>query len=186
MNRFDTSDTLLAGLKVIERKLSQDNRGSFSRLFCSEELTKMGWLKPIMQINQSITKEKGTIRGLHFQSPPHDEMKLVSCLRGEVLDIAIDLRHGSPTFLQWHSEYLSDENQKALLIPEGFAHGFQTMTDDVELLYCHSRAYHQAAESGINPLDNLLSIEWPLPPATMSTRDLALPNIDSYFKGVIL
>jgi dTDP-4-dehydrorhamnose 3,5-epimerase len=113
-------------------------------------------------------------------------MKLVSCIRGEVWDVAVDLRKGSETFLQWHAEHLSTENGRALLIPEGFAHGFQTLTDDVELLYCHSVAHSATAESGLNATDPTLAVTWPLPITERSPRDMQHPMLDEQFTGVTL
>jgi dTDP-4-dehydrorhamnose 3,5-epimerase len=184
MSRFAIADTPLAGLKLIERQSVGDARGYLSRLFCRDELYAAGWTKPIAQINHTHTAYKGTVRGMHFQRPPHAEMKLVSCLRGVVWDVAIDIRWGSPTFLQWYAVQLSADNCKAFLIPEGIAHGFQTLTDNVELLYCHSQAYVPQSESGLNPQDKQLSISWPLPVAELSKRDAEHPFIIKEFEGV--
>ncbi len=186
MNSFTVTELPLAGLKRIERKRLGDPRGFFARLFCAQELAAAGWIKPIAQINHSYTAKHGTVRGMHFQPPPHAEMKLVSCIRGEVWDVAVDLRAGSPTFLQWQAERLSAENGRALLIPEGFAHGFQTLTDAVELLYCHSMPYAAAVEGGLNPRDGRLDISWPLAIAELSARDAALAMIDQVYEGVRL
>lgn len=186
MKRFILRDLPLAGLILVERQRSGDRRGFLSRLFCSEELAAAGWEKPINQINLTCTAKRGTVRGMHFQQAPHAEMKLVSCVRGEVYDVAVDVRANSPTFLQWHAEYLSADNGRALLIPEGFAHGFQTLTDEVDLLYCHSAAYCPSAEAGLNPQDRRLAITWPLAIADLSPRDAAHPSIDSTFQGVRL
>lgn len=183
MSRFIFADLPLEDLKLIERRSLGDLRGYLSRLFCAEELAEAGWQKPIAQINLTFTAKRGTVRGLHFQFPPHAEMKLVSCLRGRVWDVAVDLRRGSDTLLQWHAEELSADNQRALLVPEGFAHGFQALTDEVELLYCHSAAFHEEAESGLNPLDPDLAIEWPLEIAELSDRDARFPMIDRDFEG---
>jgi dTDP-4-dehydrorhamnose 3,5-epimerase len=174
----------LAGLKLVERQRLGDSRGFLSRLFCAEELAAAGWLKPVAQINHTYTARQGTVRGMHFQLPPHAEMKLVSCVRGEVWDVAVDLRAASSTFLQWHAERLSADNNRALLIPEGYAHGFQALTADVELLYCHSAAYASAAERGLHPLDARLGIVWPLPVTEISARDAAHPPIEAGFEGV--
>ena len=171
MSRFTVTDLPLAGLKYIERQTMGDQRGFLSRIFCTDELKECGWHNPIAQINHTFTAKKGTVRGLHYQRPPHAEMKLVSCIKGEVWDVAVDLRVDSPTFLHWHAEYLSAHNGGAMLIPEGFAHGFQSITDDVELLYCHSAPYESSAEAGINVLDPHLAIDWPLPISECSTRD---------------
>jgi len=186
LNRLAIADLPLAGLKRIERQRLGDARGFLSRLFCAEELEAAGWTKPIAQINQTVTAKRGTVRGLHFQYPPHAEMKLVSCLRGEVWDVAVDVRAGSKTFLRWHAERLSADNGCALLIPEGFAHGLQTLTDDVELLYCHSAAYNAGAEAGLNPNDTRLAVAWPLTIAELSTRDSQHPMLNDQFTGVAL
>lgn len=186
MKRLAISDLPLAGLKRLERHRLGDERGFLSRLYCAEELAAAGWSKPIAQINQTVTVKRGTVRGLHFQNPPHAEMKLVSCLRGEVWDVAVDIRAGSKTFLRWHAERLSAANGCALLIPEGFAHGLQTLTDDVELLYCHSAPYNADAEAGLNPNDARLQIAWPLPIAELSARDAQHPMLNDQFAGVAL
>lgn len=186
MKRFAIVDLPLAGLKRVERQRLGDARGFLSRLFCAEELAATGWVKPVAQINQTVTAKRGTVRGLHFQHPPHAEMKLVSCLRGEVWDVAVDIRAGSKTFLHWHAERLTADNGHALLIPDGFAHGFQTLTDDVELLYCHSAAYDERAEAGLNPNDVRLAIVWPLPIAEISARDTQHPMLNDQFAGVAL
>jgi dTDP-4-dehydrorhamnose 3,5-epimerase len=186
LNRFIVTDLTLSGLKLVERRRLSDARGFFSRFFCVEELGVAGWNKPIAQINHSYNTWRGTVRGMHFQSPPHAEMKLVSCIRGEVWDVAIDVRAGSKTFLRWHAEHLSAENGRALLIPEGFAHGFQTLTSDVELLYCVSAAYAPEAEAGLNAKDPILAITWPLHIAEMSLRDAQHPMLTNRFAGVEL
>ncbi|KJR96335.1 MAG: dTDP-4-dehydrorhamnose 3,5-epimerase [Desulfobulbaceae bacterium BRH_c16a] len=184
MNRFKISKTPLYGLKLIERQRLIDTRGFLSRLFCAEEFAAFDWTKPIVQINQTSTTRQGTIRGMHFQCPPHSEMKLVSCLQGEVWDVVVDIRSTSPTFLHWHGVRLSAENCLALLIPEGFAHGFQALSNDIELLYCHSTAYVAGAEGGLNPQDPKLGIVWPLPVTEISARDMSHPLVQNGFKGV--
>lgn len=186
MSRFAILDTPIDDLKIVERQQLGDNRGFLARLFCVEELAAAGWRKPIIQINQTLTQKQGTIRGLHFQNAPYAEMKLVTCLRGAIWDVAVDLRAGSPTFLQWHAEELSAANHRALLIPEGFAHGFQTLCDDCELIYLHSRAYTPGAEAGLNPKDSMISIRWPLAITELSARDAQHPMLNHQFKGVAL
>src|SRR4051812_25753964 len=161
--RFGIRATPLDGLFVVEREIRADARGHLSRIYSAEELAAVGWEKPIAQINQTVTRSRGTVRGLHFQLPPHAEMKLVTCLRGAVWDVAVDLRAGSPTFMRWHAEELSADNRRAMLIPEGFAHGLQSLTDDAELLYCHSAAYAPHAEAGLHPQDPAVAVAWPLP-----------------------
>ena len=186
MSRFTILDTPIADLKIVERQQLGDSRGFLSRLFCAAELAVAGWHKPIIQINQTSTQKQGTIRGMHFQTPPYAEMKLVTCLRGAIWDVAVDLRAGSPTFLQWHAEELSAANHRALLIPEGFAHGFQSLSDDCELIYVHSVAYAPEAEAGLNPQDPMLSIGWLLGITELSARDAQHPMLDHHFKGVTL
>jgi dTDP-4-dehydrorhamnose 3,5-epimerase len=177
MSRFSIIDTPIASLKVIERVRLSDERGYLSRLFCVNELRHVGWQKPIAQINHTMTSRKGAVRGMHFQSAPNAEMKLVSCIRGEVFDVAVDLRAGSPTFLQWFAERLSPENGRAMLIPEGFAHGFQALSKHCELLYLHSCDHAPASEGGINPLDPRVGIAWPQPITEQSARDKEHPML---------
>lgn len=184
MNRLSILDLPLAGLKRIERTQQGDARGFLSRLFCAEELNAAGWTAPVAQINHTLTARRGTVRGLPFQYPPHAEMKLVTCLRGEVFDVAVDIRAVSKTFLHWHAELLSADNGRALLIPQGFAHGFQALSDDAELLYCHSAAYNAAAEGGLNPQDGRLAIDWPLAISEISARDAQHPMLGQGFAGV--
>lgn len=176
----------LIGLKLVEHQRSEDARGFFARVFCAEQLAGAGWTKPIAQINHTYTAHCRTVRGMHFQYPPHAEMKLVTCIHGEVWDVAVDIRADSPTFLSWHAERLSADNCRALFIPEGFAHGFQTLTDDVELIYCHAAAYYPEAEGGLHPEDPRLAIAWPLPIGELSPRDSAHSLIQSQFEGVRL
>lgn len=186
MSRFLMHDTPLAGLKVIERKIVGDDRGFLARMFCRDDLAMAGWSKSIAQINHTLTRKQGAVRGMHFQYPPHAEMKLVSCLRGKVWDVAVDLRAGSPTFLQWHAVELSAENHCALLIPEGFAHGFQTLIKDCDLLYLHSEPYVPNAESGLCPTDPSLKICWPLAITELSQRDAQHALLTQEFTGLTL
>jgi len=186
MSRFSILDTPIVDLKIVERQQLGDSRGFLARLFCVEELAAAGWHKPIIQINQTLTQKQGTVRGLHFQNAPYAEMKLVTCLHGSIWDLAVDLRAGSPTFLQWHAEELSAANHRALLIPEGFAHGFQTLCHDCELIYLHTRTYTPGAEAGFNPKDSMLSITWPMAITELSTRDAQHHMLDHQFKGVML
>ena len=148
-----------------------DARGYLERLFCARDLAEIGWHEPIAQINHTYTSKKGTVRGMHFQLPPHTEKKLVMCLKGRVYDVAIDIRKDSPSFLKWHGEILSPDDANALLIPEGFAHGFQTLTPDVEMLYFHSEFYAPEYQAGIHPNDPEIKIDWPLEITEMSGRD---------------
>lgn len=184
MSRFVITDLPLTGLKLIQRGQLGDSRGFLSRMFCSTELALAGWHGPIEQVNHTYTAKKGAVRGMHFQYSPFAEKKLVSCIRGEVWDVAVDLRKGASTFLRWHAQRLSAENGCALFIPEGFAHGFQALTDDVELIYCHSQAYNASAEGALNALDARLDISWPLPITDRSERDAGHPMLDTEFEGI--
>jgi dTDP-4-dehydrorhamnose 3,5-epimerase len=168
---FKFTKTKLDGLFLIERRHIEDERGFFSRFFCEEDFKAIGLKSVINQINHTSTKEKGSIRGLHFQHFPHEENKIVSCLKGEVFDIAVDIRRNSPTYLKWHAQLLSEENCLSLFIPQGFAHGFQTLTDNCELIYLHTESYHPSSEGGLNALDPTLNISWPLEVTKMSERD---------------
>ena len=184
MSRLQIEDTPLAGLKRVRRQPLGDARGFLVRLFCADELREAGWTRPIAQVNQTRTGARGSVRGLHYQRPPHAESKLVHCLRGEVFDVAVDLRRGSPTFLRWHGERLSGDNGVALLIPEGFAHGLQTLAEDVDMLYCHSAPYVAAAEHGVHPREPRVAIDWPLPIGALSPRDEAHPFLAAGFAGI--
>lgn len=170
--------TPFEGLLVVETDPFRDDRGAFSRFFCTKELESVIGPRRIMQINHSITKTVGAVRGLHFQHAPHAEMKLVRCLKGRVWDVAVDLRPGSPGFLSWHALELTPENARMFVIPEGFAHGFQVMEPDSELLYLHTAHYHPQSEGGIRHDDPSLAIHWPLPVADLSKRDSNHPSID--------
>jgi len=176
----------LGGLTVVERTPVEDSRGHLTRLYSTRAFDALGLEKPVVQINHTLTRRAGTVRGLHFQRPPHAETKLVLCLRGEVLDVAVDLRKHSPTLLRWHAETLSASNLRGLLIPEGFAHGFQTLSPDVELIYLHTADYAPAAEDGVHPLDPRLGIEWPLEITEMSDRDRGCRMLAPDFDGVML
>lgn len=183
--RFEVQDTGIAGLRLVQRRILEDPRGSFSRMFCSEAFRDWGFVTNISQINHTRTHRVGTVRGLHFQHPPHMEIKVVCCLRGSIFDVAVDLRRGSPTFLHWRGIPLSEERPESLLIPEGFAHGFQTLSADCELLYLHSAPYHPEAEDGLHPEDPRLGIAWPQPVSELSTRDQGFPFMTDTFQGLV-
>lgn len=185
-SRFDIHNTKISSLKTIQRRLLGDERGYLERLFCKEELNALVPEKNILQINHTLTKIGGTVRGMHFQMPPYAETKLVSCLKGQVYDVAIDLRKCSPTFLTYHAEILSGDNHKTLVIPEGFAHGFQTLCDDCEMLYLHTNYYNSKAESALNALDPHINIQWPLPITFRSERDISHPMLDENFIGILV
>jgi dTDP-4-dehydrorhamnose 3,5-epimerase len=175
-NRFTIRETPLAGLVTLTRHPRRDERGGFERLFCEHDLAEV--LPPgrrIVQVNRSLTTTAGLVRGLHYQRPPHAELKIVVCLRGAVFDVAVDVRPDSPTCHRWHGVVLAAEAHPAVVIPEGFAHGFQALTPDCELLYFHSAAWAAEAEAALHPLDPTLAIRWPLPVAGMSARDRSHP-----------
>ena len=176
----------LAGLYSLQHRVHVDGRGRFARLFCEGGLAAFGQPFHIRQINHSRTAVKGTVRGLHYQRPPHAEAKLISCLRGAVWDVAVDICRGSPTFLHWHAERLEAGDGRSLLLPPGFAHGFQTLSDEAELLYLHSADYAPEHEGGLAVDDPRLAIAWPLPVINLSTRDAAHPRLDDSFNGVSL
>ena len=183
-SRFEITDTLLHGLKIIQRKPLGDSRGYLERLFCQNDFAELLKGQTISQINHTLTGTTGTIRGMHFQLPPYAEIKFVQCLKGEVYDVAVDVRTDSPTFLSYHAEILSAANHKTFLIPKGFAHGFQALTEDCEMLYFHTSPYTSNAEAALNALDPKLAIQWPLKVTDQSTRDKEHPMIKPDFHGV--
>ena len=182
--RFQIAPTPLDGVMSVDRKPIGDARGFLDRLYDGAELGDLGFAGGIAQVNHTLTGKRGTVRGMHFQYPPHAETKLVSCIRGAVFDVAVDLRKGSPTFLKWHGEMLSSENNRALLIPQGFAHGFQALEDGTELLYLHSAAYAPDAEGALNQADPRLGIAWPLSITVLSERDRGHAMLDDDFEGI--
>jgi len=184
--RFDFNSTPLQGLYRVDRKPITDQRGFLSRFFCAEEFEEIGFTQSIAQINHTMTKQKGVIRGMHFQYPPHTETKIVACIQGEVFDVAVDIRKDSSTYLQWHAEILSEENQRSLYIPDGFAHGFQTLTDNCQLFYLHSEFFEPEAEGALNAMDSKLAIQWPQQVTEISERDKSHPMLDDMFKGLNL
>ena len=184
MEAFDIRPTPLAGLVVVQRQRREDSRGFFSRFYCADALARAGHPFTIAQINHTRTAARGTVRGMHFQHPPHAEDKFVSCLRGEVFDVAVDLRRNSPTFLRWHAQVLSADNVTSLLIPKGFAHGFQTLANDCEMLYLHSAPHAPAAEGALNARDPTVAIAWRLPITGLSERDANHPWVGPSFGGI--
>lgn len=184
MTRFTVEATALPGLMRVVRHPIGDHRGYLERLFCTHDWLDVMQGRAIAQINHTLTSRAGSVRGLHFQRPPHAEMKIVTCLRGAVFDVAVDLRVGSPTYLTWHAERLTAENHRWLVIPEGFAHGFQTLTEDCEMLYLHSVAYAPSSEDGLDATDPRLAIRWPLPIVERSPRDEGHRRLTAEFQGL--
>lgn len=163
--------TTLPGVVVIETQTRRDDRGEFVRVFCNQALAPLRADLRFVQANVSRTRYVGTVRGMHFQQGQAAEAKLIRCLRGRVFDVAVDLRADSPTYLQWFGLELDAARDQQVWIPEGCAHGFQALTDDVELLYQHTAPYTPALEAGVRSDDPLLAIKWPLPPQHLSDRD---------------
>jgi dTDP-4-dehydrorhamnose 3,5-epimerase len=173
-------------LLLLEVDTIEDKRGTFSRLFCKTELAPIIGSRQILQVNQSKTSAVGTVRGLHFQTPPYCEMKFIQCLKGKVWDVAVDLRAGSKTFLHWYAVELSGLNMKTFVIPEGFAHGYQVLQPDTELLYFHTEYYKPEFESGIHHHDPSLNIDWPVSVSEVSFKDTIQPLLKRDFKGIKL
>ncbi|MBW8784964.1 MAG: dTDP-4-dehydrorhamnose 3,5-epimerase [Novosphingobium sp.] len=176
--------TSIPGVVVVTSTRRSDARGEFARLFDAEVLAEIHGERPIVQVNRSVTRAPGALRGLHFQRAPHAEAKWVRCLRGRVWDVAVDLRRGSPTFLGHAAVELSAERMNALFIPEGCAHGFQVLEPDSELLYLHTAPYVPAAEGGLRWDDPALAIDWPLAVSDISERDRAHPLLSPAFEGL--
>jgi len=171
MSGLSIIDTSISSVKLIKRSKFEDKRGRFSRLFCSDDLEELFNGNVIAQINFSETYRTGTLRGMHFQRPPYSEIKLVTCVLGSIFDVVVDIRPNSTTYLSWFGNILSEDNGMAMLVPEGFAHGFQSLSGNTEVIYCHSKKFNPIAESGLNPLDPKIGIAWPLPITVISDRD---------------
>jgi len=165
------TETTLPGVYLIDIQPIGDARGFFSRFWCSKEFEAQGLSFDVAQINVSHNAEAGTLRGLHYQREPHAEAKVVACTRGRVFDVAVDVRPGSPTYLQWVGTILDSEKRRMLYIPSGFAHGYQTLEEDTGLLYLVSEFYAPGAESGLRFDDPAIGIEWPMPVASISDKD---------------
>lgn len=166
--------TPLEGAYVVELDRLEDERGFFARTFCAEEFRRAGLVPAVSQCSVSFNKRRGTLRGLHYQAVPHEETKLVRCTQGEIFDVALDLRPGSPTRMKWFGTVLSASNRRALYIPGGFAHGFQTLVDDSEVLYMMDTPYHSASARGVRWNDRAFGIQWPIADPVVSERDDAL------------
>ena len=170
------TETELKGAYIIEIKKLEDERGFFGRSFCRREMEERGLKAVIVQANTSYSYKKGSLRGMHFQVAPHEETKLVRCVRGTIYDVIIDLRPGSSTFKNWIGVELSADNYKMLYVPEGFAHGFLTTTDNVEVFYTVTAYYAPGAEKGIRWNDESFKIEWPFKPIVISDKDRGHPD----------
>jgi dTDP-4-dehydrorhamnose 3,5-epimerase len=175
---------VLEGSYIVEIQPYKDDRGWFGRFYCKDEFQQIGHNKEWVQMNHSVTYQKGAIRGMHFQVAPYREIKMVRCIAGAVHDVIIDLRKDSATFLKWFGSDLSAENKRMMYIPEGFAHGFQCLSNDCELIYFHTEYYEPGFEGGIRHDDPAVSIKWPLNVTTISERDQLHPTLDENFKGI--
>jgi dTDP-4-dehydrorhamnose 3,5-epimerase len=171
--------TPLPGACVIVVERIEDERGYFARSFCAEEFTARGLNPTVAQTNLSYNRHKGTLRGLHFQAAPHAEAKLVRCIAGSVFDVIVDLRPASPAYRRWFAVELSAAAGSMLYVPEGCAHGFQTLQDDCEMQYQMSTAYQAEAQRGVRWDDPTLAIPWPIHPPVVSARDAALPMLSA-------
>ena len=179
-------ETGFENLRLLEFSRFQDGRGVFSKLLDGTFFFENKIPTTLKQINHSITSTRGTVRGLHYQHPPFAEYKVITCLNGEVFDVVVDLRKNSKTFLRHFSFEMKASIPKALVVPPGFAHGFQAMTDAATLLYLHDQSYEPKAEAGLHASDEALQISWPLPVSGLSDRDNRFLNLDKSFEGFIL
>jgi dTDP-4-dehydrorhamnose 3,5-epimerase len=176
--------TPVDGVRLIELEKRGDNRGFFARMFCVNEFEADGLVTNFVQVNNSLTGKKGTLRGMHYQLMPAGEVKVVRCVRGSLWDAVIDLRPDSPTFGKWYGAELSAENRNMMYVPRGFAHGFLTLTDDAEAMYLVSAFYSPQDERGVRWNDPRFGIEWPIEPAEVSDKDGKWPDFDPDFHGV--
>ena len=171
-------ETPLSGAWLIDLERKGDSRGFFARLFCERAFAEAGLEANFVQINDSLSAGQGTLRGLHYQLPPHQEVKVVRCIRGALWDCIVDLRPDSSTFKQWFGVTLSAENRTMLYVPRGFAHGFITLTDDAEVIYLVSAPYAPEQERGLRWDDPAIGIDWPRVPTEMSDKDRNWPSLD--------
>lgn len=178
------SETKLKGLYIVEPEPFEDERGLFFRVFCKSEFKSFGLDKEFVQINQSVNLKKYTFRGYHYQIAPHEDCKLIRCVHGKVIDIIIDVRKNSSTFLQHFSIELTAENKKMVYVPEGLAHGFLTLKDNSQLIYNHTAFYKQGFEGELNANDPRIKVKLPKPIKIISKKDLKIPFLASDFEGV--
>lgn len=184
MQRFQATDGPIEGIKILKTKPLSDDRGFFQRIFCDNEFKEIGLDKRIVNVNHSFTKKTGCIRGLHFQYQPCSETKIIKCIKGAIWDVVVDVRRDSPTFLQHCSIELSEGNSTMLYIPDGFAHGFQALEDNSEIIYFVTNYYSKELEMSLNPFDKKIAIKWPLECVDISDKDANAKMIDDLFVGV--
>jgi dTDP-4-dehydrorhamnose 3,5-epimerase len=178
------SETALRGAFVIELTPFRDERGEFARTFCARTFRERGLIDTFVQTNHTRTARRGTIRGLHYQRPPAAEAKLFRCVRGAAQDVMVDLRRGSPTFLQWHAEVLTESNGRMVYVPPGFAHGFQALEDGTEATYQVSAYYTPNREGCLRYNDPLVNIAWLVPEVIVSEKDANSPLLEAAFVGI--
>lgn len=176
--------TPIDGAHIIELERREDHRGFLGRLFCEREFTAAGLEGRFVQINNSSSTRKGIVRGLHYQAPPHAEVKVMRVIRGSIFDVIVDVRNGSPTFGRWFGAELSADNRRMMYAPRGFAHGFLSLTDDVEVIYMASAFYAPGFERGVRFDDPKVAIAWPIPPLEVSDKDRAWPDLDEAYHAV--
>jgi len=177
MSNFNIINSPLQDAAVIETNINQDERGIFSRFFCNKELRLLLNNSEIVNLNFSQSINRGTLRGMHFQKYPYQEKKFVRCISGSIYDVIVDLRTDSSTYLNWFGIELNSDNKKMIYIPEGFAHGYQTLEDNSEIIYCVTNYYSPNSEAGCRFDDPSLKIDWPLEVTEISDKDLKYPNL---------
>jgi dTDP-4-dehydrorhamnose 3,5-epimerase len=170
------SELPLKGAYIVDIEPHQDERGFFARTFCKDEFSKYGLVDDFQQCNVSFNHRRGTLRGMHYQIKPFEEIKLIRCTRGAIYDVIIDLRHLSDTYLGWYAVELNESNSQMLYVPEGFAHGFQTLEDNTEIFYQMSECYHPECSAGVRWDDAAFGIHWPLPNFIINENDRSYPN----------
>jgi dTDP-4-dehydrorhamnose 3,5-epimerase len=174
----------IQGVQILTLKQSSDSRGSFFKLYSESYMLELDIDVEIAQINLSTTNNAGTVRGMHYQNPPYGETKIIRCVRGKIFDVVIDIRRSSPTFLAHQAFELDSNSDIVLVIPPGCAHGFQVLEGPAEVMYAHSMEYKPHFEAGINPLDPIIGISWPLEPINLSVRDSTFANLNNHFEGI--
>lgn len=177
-------EIVLSGAYIITPSPLVDDRGSFTRILCMKEFKQIRHQRDFVQVNHSYNSTKGTLRGLHYQTPPFSDVKIVYCIVGSVFDVIVDIRENSPTFLNWFGTVLSKENKKIIYVPEGFAHGFLTLEDNSELIYFHSQYYDLNYEDAIRYNDPKVNVKWPVLVEIISEKDNNHHYLKSDFKGI--
>lgn len=176
--------TPLAGAYTIDLEKRGDDRGFFARVFCQREFSDHGLESQFVQVNNSLSGKKGTLRGMHYQLPPFSEVKVLRCIKGSLFDVIVDLRPDSPTFKKWFGAELTAENRRMMYVPRGFAHGLITLEDSTEVLYLVSAFYSQENERGLRFDDPTIGIHWPMTPMEVSAKDRTWPDLDEEFHGL--